>query len=51
MDSQFRFKEQVARAATKGLKAAMALRRLQMTSPATNRQLSLLQWPLQWTIL
>ncbi|KAL3708693.1 hypothetical protein TMatcc_006677 [Talaromyces marneffei ATCC 18224] len=33
MDSQLRFKEHIANAATKGLTAAMALRRLKMTSP------------------
>uniref|UniRef100_A0A093UTM5 RNA-directed DNA polymerase from mobile element jockey n=1 Tax=Talaromyces marneffei PM1 TaxID=1077442 RepID=A0A093UTM5_TALMA len=32
MDSQLRFKEHIANAATKGLTAAMALRRLKMTS-------------------
>ena len=39
MDSELRFKEHIASAATKGLKAAMALRRLRMTSPSTARRL------------
>lgn len=39
MDSQLRFKKHIANAATKGLTAAMALRRLKMTSPRTARQL------------
>jgi hypothetical protein len=39
MDSQLRYKQHIARAAAKGLKAAMALRRLKMISPRTARQL------------
>jgi hypothetical protein len=39
MDSQLRYQQHIARAATKGLKAAMALKRLQMISPRTARQL------------
>ena len=39
MDSQLRFKKHIANAATKGLTAAMALRRLKMISPRTARQL------------
>jgi hypothetical protein len=39
MDSQLRFEEHIANAATKGLAAAMALRRLKMISPRTARQL------------
>ena len=39
MDSELRFKEHIASAATKGLKAAMALKRLRMTSPSTARRL------------
>jgi hypothetical protein len=39
MDSELRYKQQVARAATKGLKAAMALRRLQGLPPAIARRL------------
>jgi Reverse transcriptase (RNA-dependent DNA polymerase) len=39
MDPELRFKEQIASAATKGLNAAMALRRLRMVSPSSTRQL------------
>lgn len=39
MDSALRFQEHIANAATKGLNAAMALKRLRMTSPSTARQL------------
>ncbi|KAK6222522.1 hypothetical protein QIS74_04224 [Colletotrichum tabaci] len=39
MDQQLRFKQQVANAATKGLKAAMALRRLRGLAPLTARRL------------
>ena len=39
MDSKLWYKQHIARAATKGLKAAMALRRLRMVSPSTARQL------------
>jgi hypothetical protein len=39
MDSELRYKQQVARAATKGLMAAMALRRLQGLPPAIARRL------------
>ncbi len=39
MDSQLRFKQHIARAATRGLKAALALKRLRGLSPATARQL------------
>ena len=39
MDSELRFKEHIANAATKGLKAAMALKRLRMISPSTARRL------------
>ncbi|KJZ70702.1 hypothetical protein HIM_09886 [Hirsutella minnesotensis 3608] len=39
MDKALRFKEHIARAAAKGLTAAMCLRRLKTTSPKTARQL------------
>jgi hypothetical protein len=39
MDSELRYKEHIAKAATKGLNAAMALRRLNGLSPATARRL------------
>ena len=39
MDSELRYKQHMANAATKGLTAAMALRRLRMVSPSTARQL------------
>lgn len=39
VDSALRFREHIANAATKGLNAAMALKRLRMTSPSTARQL------------
>jgi hypothetical protein len=39
MDSKLRYKEHIASAATKGLLAAMALKRLRMVSPSTARQL------------
>ncbi|KAL3704532.1 hypothetical protein TMatcc_008203 [Talaromyces marneffei ATCC 18224] len=39
MDSQLRFEKHIANAATKGLAAAMALRRLKIISPRTARQL------------
>ncbi|KAI1839729.1 hypothetical protein JX266_014062 [Neoarthrinium moseri] len=39
MDRQRRFKEQLAIAATKGVKAAMALRRLRLLPPKVSRQL------------
>ena len=39
MDSELRFEEHIASAATNGLKAAMALKRLRMTSPSTARRL------------
>lgn len=39
MDSELRFRDHLAKTATKGLKAAMALRRLHMLSPAPARQL------------
>ncbi|KJZ71502.1 hypothetical protein HIM_09141 [Hirsutella minnesotensis 3608] len=39
MDKALRFKEHVARAAAKGLNAAMCLKRLKMASPRTARQL------------
>ena len=39
MDSELRFKEQVASAATKGLNTAMALKQLRMVSPSAARQL------------
>jgi hypothetical protein len=39
MDSELRYKQHIANAATKGLKAAMALRRLRIISPSTARQL------------
>ncbi|KAI1849269.1 hypothetical protein JX265_013655 [Neoarthrinium moseri] len=39
MDRQLRFKEQLANAATKGLKTAMALRRLRLLAPKVARQL------------
>ena len=39
MDVGLRYKEHIAKAATKGLAAAMALRRLRMISPSTARQL------------
>ena len=39
MDCKLRYKHQMAKAATKGLAAAMALKRLRMTTPSTARQL------------
>ena len=39
MDLELRFQELIANAATKGLNAAMALKRLRMTSPSAARQL------------
>ena len=39
MDCKFRYKHQMAKAATKGLAAAMALKRLRMTTPSTARPL------------
>ncbi|EED11555.1 conserved hypothetical protein [Talaromyces stipitatus ATCC 10500] len=39
MDSQIRYKQHIARAATRGLKAAMALRRPKALCPQTARQL------------
>ncbi|KAJ3455754.1 hypothetical protein MRS44_017236 [Fusarium solani] len=39
MDGKLRYKEHMARAAAKGLSAAMCLRRLKMLSPQTARQL------------
>lgn len=39
MDPELRYKEHIANTPTKGLNAAMALKRLQMTSPSTARQL------------
>ncbi|KAJ5559512.1 hypothetical protein N7513_001911 [Penicillium frequentans] len=39
MDSRLKYKEHIARAASKGLEAAMELRRLRGLSPATARQL------------
>ncbi|KYK58871.1 hypothetical protein DCS_05889 [Drechmeria coniospora] len=39
MDTRLKYKEHIARAATKGLKAAMELKRLKGLSPATARQL------------
>jgi ribonuclease HI len=40
MDTKLKYKEHIARAASKGLEAAMELRRLRGLSPATARQLS-----------
>ena len=39
MDSELRYREHIASAATRGLNAALALKRLKMLSPATARQL------------
>lgn len=39
MDLELRYKQHIAKAATKGLKAAMALKRLRGLSPATARRL------------
>lgn len=39
MDSQLRYREHMAKAATRGLRAAMCLRRLKMVTPRTARQL------------
>ncbi|KAJ5215316.1 uncharacterized protein N7498_001723 [Penicillium cinerascens] len=39
MDTRLKYKEHITRAASKGLEAAMELRRLQGLSPATARQL------------
>jgi hypothetical protein len=39
MDSALRYKQHLARSATKGLQAALALGRLRMISPSTTRQL------------
>ena len=38
-DAELRYKQHIASAATKGLLAAMALKRLRMVSPSTARQL------------
>jgi hypothetical protein len=39
MDTELRYKQHIAKAATRGLRAAMALRRLRMVSPSAARQL------------
>ena len=39
MDAELRYRKHIAKTATKGLAAAMALKRLRMTSPSTARQL------------
>ena len=39
MDAQLRYKQHIAKATTKGLLAALALRRLRLVSPSTTRQL------------
>ena len=39
MDAQLRYKQHIAKTATKGLVAAMALKRLRLVSPSTARQL------------
>jgi hypothetical protein len=39
MDSELRYEEHMATAATRGLRAAMCLRRLKMLTPRTARQL------------
>ena len=39
LDSELRYKGHIARTATKGLKAALALKRLKMLSPSSARQL------------
>ena len=39
MDTRLKYKEHIARAASKGLEAAMELRRLRGLSPSTARQL------------
>ena len=39
MDLELRYTQYIARAATKGLYVAMALRRLRLVSPSTVRQL------------
>jgi hypothetical protein len=39
MDSKLRYKQHIASAATKGLLAAIALKRLRIVSPSTTRQL------------
>ena len=39
MDSALRYRNHIARTATKGLNAALALKRLKMLSPASARQL------------
>ena len=39
LDSELRYKGHIARTATKGLKAALALKRLKMLSPSTAQQL------------
>ena len=39
MDSELRYRKHIANAATRGLNAALALRRLKMLSPSTARQL------------
>ena len=39
MDRELRFRNYIALASTRGLKAAMALKRLQMTSPSMAKQL------------
>jgi hypothetical protein len=39
MDTQLRYKQHITRATTKGLLAALALKRLRLVSPRTARQL------------
>jgi hypothetical protein len=39
IDLELRYKKHIAKTATKGLKAALALKRLRMLSPSTARQL------------
>ena len=39
MDTQLRYKQHIAKATTKGLLAALALKRLRLVSPSTARQL------------
>jgi hypothetical protein len=39
LDSRLRYRDHISRTATKGLKAAIALKRLKVLSPSTARQL------------
>jgi hypothetical protein len=51
MDSELRYEEHMKEAATRGLRAAMCLRRLKMLTPRTATQLFLVTVAQQWTML